>query len=97
MLEICKLKYLFLTLDSHHSSRIPADKRSAECTRCGQLFLCQPDLSGALEHLEKEHNVTEGDEDARAELLVFSCRGCRDRSDSLAQLEEHVGTCDVKN
>ncbi len=76
-------------------NRLPSDRRSAECTRCGQVFLCQPDLSAPLEHLGKEHNVTEGDDDARAELLVFSCRVCRTRCDNLAQLENHVEVCDV--
>ena len=39
--------------------RIPENKRRWECTRCGQLFLSQPDVSGALQHLASQHSVTE--------------------------------------
>lgn len=77
--------------------KIPENKRRWECTRCGQLFLSQPDVSGALQHLATQHSVTEGDDDARSELLVFACRGCRTRSDTLKELDAHIETCEVKN
>lgn len=77
--------------------KLPENKRRWECTRCGQLFLSQPDVSGALQHLAQQHSVTEGDDDARSELLVFACRGCRTRSDTLKELDAHIETCEVKN
>lgn len=40
---------------------------------------------------------TQGDDEARAELLVFACRGCRTRADAFLELDSHVESCEVKN